>query len=136
MLHGETGNDWLGVSGNFNQLFGGAGNDWLGATGDNNTLDGGAGNDTLVAAPGTHQGDVFNYRPGYAQDEIIGFSRHNAGGTDVVSIQGFGVTTFAQLQTFMTQSGGDTVITLNTADILIVRGVAPGTLQASDFLLA
>ena len=126
VLHGETGNDWLGVSGDLNQLFGGAGNDWLGATGDNNTLDGGAGNDTLVAAPGTHQGDVFNYRPGYAQDEIIGFSRHNAGGTDVVSIQGFGVTTFGQLQTFMTQSGGDTVITLNTADILIVRGVAPG----------
>ena len=89
-----------------------------------------------MAAPGTHQGDVFNYRPGYALDEIIGFARHNAGGTDMVSIQGFGVTIFTQLQTFMTQSGGDTVITLNTADILIVRGVAPGTLQALDFLLA
>ena len=106
------------MSGNNNSLFGGAGNDWLGATGNNNVLDGGAGNDTLVAAPGGHLADVFNYRPGYAQDEIIGFARHNAGGTDVVSIQGFGVTTFAQLQGFMTQSGGDTVITLNTADIL------------------
>ena len=89
-----------------------------------------------LSTPGTHQGDVFNYRPGYAQDEVIGFARHNAGGTDVISIQGFGVTTFGQLQAFMTQSGADTVITLNTADILTVRNVAPGTLQASDFLLA
>ena len=88
MLHGETGNDWLGVSGNFNTLFGGAGNDFLGATGNNNTLDGGTGNDTMVAPPAAHQGDVFNYRPGYAQDEIIGFARHNAGGTDVVSSSG------------------------------------------------
>ena len=54
----------------------------------------------------------------------------------MVSIQGFGVTTFAQLQGFMTQSGGDTVITLNTADILTVRNVAPNQWQADDFLLA
>ena len=135
-LHGEAGNDWLGVSGNINTLFGGAGNDWLGATGNGNTLDGGAGNDTLVAAPGGHLADVFNYRPGYAQDEIIGFARHGAGGTDVVSIQGFGVTTFAQLQGFMTQSGADTVITLNTADILTIRNVLPAQWQATDFQLA
>jgi len=133
VLHGETGNDWLGVSGNSSQLFGGAGNDWLGATGDNNTLDGGTGNDTLVAATGTHQGDVFNYRASYAQDEIIGFSRHQTGGTDMVSIQGFGVTTFAQLQTLMTQSGVDTVITFDTADILTIRNVLPGEWQATDF---
>ena len=36
----------------------------------------------------------------------------------------------------MTQGGSDTVITLNTADIFTVRGVTPGQLQASDFLLA
>ncbi len=94
VLHGETGNDWVGVSGHLCQLFGGAGNDWLGATGSGNVLDGGTGNDTLVAATAAHQGDVFNYRPGYAQDEIQGFARHNADGTDVISIQGFGVTTF------------------------------------------
>ena len=136
MLHGETGNDWLGVSGHFSQLFGGAGNDWLGATGSGNVLDGGAGNDTLVAATAAHQGDVFNYRPGYAQDELIGFARHGGGGTDVVSIQGFGVTTFGQLQGLMTQSGADTVITFNTADILTIRNVLPSQWLATDFQLA
>ena len=136
VLHGETGNDWLGVSGHLSQLFGGAGNDWLGATGSGNVLDGGAGNDTLVAATAAHQGDVFNYRAGYAQDEVIGFARHGDGGTDVVSIQGFGVTTFGQLQTLMTQSGADTVITFNTADILTIRNVLPGQWLDTDFQLA
>ncbi len=73
---------------------------------------------------------------GYAQDELIGFARHGAGGTDVVSIQGFGVTTFAQLQGLMMQSGADTVITFNTADILTIRNVLPGDWLATDFQLA
>ena len=154
VLHGDGSNDFVGSTGNLNegwgdanddqlffvgnqnQLYGGAGNDWLGATGDNNTLDGGTGNDTWWRRRPAHQGDVFNYRPGYAQDEVIGFARHNAGGTDVVSIQVFGVTTFAQLQGLMTQSGADTVITFNTPDILTIRNVLPGQWQATDFQLA
>ena len=77
---------------------------------------------------------------GYAQDELnqpFGGARNGwLGATDVVSIQGFGVTTFAQLQGLMMQSGADTVITFNTADILTIRNVLPGDWLATDFQLA
>ena len=84
------------------------------------------------------QGDVFNYRPGLCAGRTsLGFARHGQpGGTDVVSIQGFGLTTFAQLQGLMMQSGADTVITFNTADILTIRNVLPGDWLATDFQLA
>jgi hypothetical protein len=54
----------------------------------------------------------------------------------VLSIQGFGVTTFAQLQTPMTRSGADMVITFNGADIRVVRNVLPSAWEAADFQLA
>ena len=133
-MDGGDGDDFVGVSGNTNALVGGAGNDYVGATGNNNDLDGGFGNDTLEAAAG-HTGDRFIYHAGYGQDQIIGFCRAGGGGTDIVNIQGFGLADFAALQPFMSQSGADTVITLNGADILTIRNVLPSELLATDFQL-
>jgi Ca2+-binding RTX toxin-like protein len=49
-LYGETGDDWVGCSGNSNLVNGAQGNDYLAATGNANLFDGGAGNDMLVLA--------------------------------------------------------------------------------------
>ena len=134
-LYGFDGDDWVGASGSGSQLNGGIGNDYVATTGNNCILDGGMGNDHLVAAAG-HAGDKFVFWAFWGQDQITGFATHGSGGTDIVDIRGFGVTTFAQLQGLMTQSGADTVITFNTADILTIRNVLPAEWQVTDFQLA
>ena len=128
-LYGEAGHDWLGVSGSNNSLFGGAGNDWLGATGNNNTLDGGFGNDTLVSAA-ANLNTTFVFHAGYGQDEAIGF---DSSANHVANLETFGIADFNELQAFMAQVGSDVVITLNTADIFTLRGVALGSLGAGNF---
>ena len=67
---------------------------------DLSVLAGGAGNDTLVAATAAPQGDVFNYQARLCAgrgDRLRTPQRRRH--PHVVSIQGFGVTTFGQLQT-------------------------------------
>src|SRR5262245_45069160 len=134
-LYGSTGNDWIGVSGDNNFLNGAQGNDYIAATGNCNTLDGGAGNDQLVA--GAHAGDRFVFHPGYGIDSITGFAPHggggDAGGTDVIDLNGFGLN-FTTLQPFLSNVGGNAVITINAATVLTIIGVTSAQLQASDFL--
>jgi hypothetical protein len=134
-LYGQIGNDYLGVSGNNNVLDGAQGDDYIAASGDSNTLDGGAGNDQLVA--GGHAGDRFVFHPGYGMDSITGFLRHgsggDAGGTDVIDVNGFGLN-FTTIQAFMADAGGNCVITLNGADVLTVIGVTKAQFLASDFI--
>ena len=80
------------VSAHASSLFGGVGNDYVAATGDGNVLDGGVGDDHLVAAAG-HADDIFVFQVAYGMDDVTGFARHGAGGTDVITIQGFGIAT-------------------------------------------
>jgi ELWxxDGT repeat protein len=135
VLFGENGNDWVGASGNGNYLSGGSGNDYVAATGNTNRLDNGAGNDMLVVAAG-HQGDTFVFHAGYGLDEIQGFARHGAGGTDVIDLKGFGLANFAAVQALLTDSGPNAVLTINAVTVLTIDGVLKAQLQASDFLLA
>ena len=85
--------------------------------------------------PGT-PATASSIHAGYGQDQILGFAEHGGGGTDIVDIQGFGLADFAALLPFMSQSGADTVITLNGADILTIRNVLPSELLATDFQFA
>ena len=131
-LFGGTDNDIVGVSGVGNSLFGEAGIDVLAATGNNNTLDGGAGNDTLFAAAG-HSGDHFVFQFGYEHDIVQGFS---TAGNDIVHLESFGLGSFANLQTFMSQVGNDVRISFDVAHSLILQNVQLNTLNAGDFDLA
>ena len=107
------------------------GNDYIAATGNSNVLDGGAGNDQLVA--GSHSGDRFVLHPSYGMDSITGFARHGAGGTDVIDVNGFGLT-FTTLQQYLADVSGNCVIMLDAATILTIEGVTKAQLQASDFV--
>ena len=69
------------------------------------------------------------FSPGYESDTVEGFDPSS----DVVSMQQF-VTTFAELQTHMTQSGADTVITFGS-DVLTLKDTLIGALAPDDFLL-
>ena len=132
ILYGQIGNDYLGVSGNNNVLDGAQGDDFVAASGNGNTLDGGANNDQLVAG-GAHTGDRFVFHPGYGMDSVTGFSRHSAGGTDVIDVNGFGLN-FTTLQPFMADVGGNCVITLDAATVLTVIGVTKAQFLATDFI--
>src|SRR5262245_7642525 len=118
---GLDGNDWVGVSGDYNKLFGDFGNDYLAATGDFNFFDCGPGNDQMVAAP-VHLNNFFVFFPGSGQDSITGFEGEGtAVGGDVIDLRGFGLANFAALDPYMSQVGADTVITLNGTDILTLK---------------
>jgi Ca2+-binding RTX toxin-like protein len=134
-MFGESGNDWLGCSGNGNYMAAGAGNDYVAATGNTNLLDGGAGNDTLLAAAG-HQGDTFVFHAGYGQDDITGFARHGAGGTDVIDMKGFGLTFASLMNSYATDTANGVLIALDGATSLTIHDVTKAQLAASDFLLA
>lgn len=131
-LYGGEGDDWVGCSGNSNMLFGGAGDDRLGASGHNNTLDGGIGDDILVVAAG-HSAATFVYQAGYGRDTIVGFTGHGAGGTDVVNLRGFGLSSLADLMPYLAQDGSDVVLTLNSADAIVFRNTLLGQFHANDF---
>ena len=63
----------------------------------------------------------------------MNFSRHGAGGSDVVDLNGFGLN-FSSLQGYMADIGGNCVITLDAATTLTIDGISKGQLLASDFL--
>jgi Ca2+-binding RTX toxin-like protein len=124
------GGTWIGVSGSGNFLFGTNGNDYVAASGNNNTLDGGLGNDTLVA--GAHAGNRYVFHVGYGQDTISNFARHQAGGTDIIDLNGFGLN-FASLQHYLVD-GPNVMIRIDAATILTINGVTIPQLQARDFI--
>ena len=132
-LYGETGDDWIGCSGNGNVLNGAQGNDYLAASGNNNTLDGGAGNDILLAG-GAHGGDRFVFHVGYGMDTVVNFSRHGAGGSDIVDLNGFGLN-FSSLQGYMADVGGNCVITLDAATSPDDRRDQQGTAASQRLLV-
>ena len=68
---------------------------------------------------------------GSGQDSITGFE----GGfdNDRVDLRGFGLADFTALQSYLSQVGADTVITLNGADILTLKNINSGTLFFDDF---
>ena len=107
-----------------------AGNDYLAATGNINYFNGGPGNDQMVAAAGQRNNlYVFQARLRAGLDHRI--RRRNG---DRVDLRGFGLANLAALGPFISQAGADTVITLNAADILTLKSINQGTLQANDFV--
>jgi Ca2+-binding RTX toxin-like protein len=69
-----------------------------------NVLDGSGGADILTGGGGA---DIFRIQKGEANDIITDFSSD-----DTVQLSGFGVTSFAQLRSQMTERNGSTVIDL------------------------
>ena len=133
-LYGETGDDWVGGSGNNMLLNGAQGNDYLAASGNNNTLDGGAGNDALVCG-GAHSTNRFVFHAGYGHDTVTNFSRHSAGGSDVIDLNGFGLSWSALEATYLRyQPDGSALITIDAATSLRIAGTPINTLHASDFI--
>ena len=66
-------------------------------------------------------------------DIVQGFS---TAGNDIVHLESFGLGSFANLQTFMSQVGNDVRISFDVAHSLILQNVQLNTLNAGHFDLA
>lgn len=125
-----TGNDYAqkmqGNEGD-NILTGGGGNDGLIGGGGADVLIGGTGLDKLTGGLGA---DTFVFEHGGQMDQIVDF----AVGTDKADLTAFGLT-WQDVQAAMTESNGNTILTLGGGDSVVFAGVSEASLSASDFLL-
>jgi Ca2+-binding RTX toxin-like protein len=90
------------------------------------TLNGLAGDDVLVGGAG---GDLFKVAAGNGSDAIMNFKPSS----DVIQLSGYGVTTFAQLQSLATQVGSDVKLSFTNGESLVIRDVSLSSLTAYDF---
>lgn len=97
---------------------------WAGETGA--TLDGRQGDDVLVGGAGA---DVFKVASGNGSDAILNFQV----GRDVITLEGYGLTSFAHLVSLGQQVGDDVVFTFANQERLVVTDVSMGDLNSFDF---
>jgi len=95
--------------------------------------------DTLnVLAGGTHSlagtgaNDTFVFQPHAGHDSITGFVTSGPG-HDVLSLPASEFTSFAQVLSDVSQSGGDTVIKISGHDTITLLGVFASALTPRDF---
>ncbi len=121
-IFGGNGND---------SLYGGNGYDTLSAGAGNDYIDGGYGDDSLIGGSGN---DIFAITTRqFGNDTITDFTQ----GQDKIDLSFLHIGDLAALQSFMSQSGVNTVISLKydgDAESITIKGVVPGALTASDFI--
>lgn len=102
----------------------------VGNSGDN-VLTGGGGNDILTGGAGH---DTFVFGKGAGSDIITDFEAGTGQG-DVAQIDGYGFTSFAGVQSAMTQHGADVWLALSPTDTLVFRNHHVSEFAADDFRL-
>ena len=119
---------------NFNDtILGDAANNVLQGQSGNDVLDGRGGNDILTGGIGS---DLFFYSSGV--DAITDFDQsggsfiHTEG--DTIDLAGSGITTWAQLQSIMSQNGVNTLINFGGGNTMTLNNVTATNLTASDFM--
>ncbi|MDB5622621.1 MAG: hypothetical protein JWR39_1184, partial [Devosia sp.] len=90
------------------------------------TLYGAAGDDVLVGGAG---GDVFRIVAGSGSEAVVSFQH----GWDAISLEGYGIGSFAALQALTQQVGSDVQISFANGEILVMRDIDGATLSAADF---
>ena len=92
------------------------------------TLDGKGGNDVLTGGAGA---DVFITQKGGGQDLVTDFQN----GVDSVRLDNFGLTSFGQVQSLMSQQGKNVVLNLGGGDSLTLANHNVADFSAQDFKL-
>jgi len=117
----------LTVTGNGRQAVGNALDNIIVGGNGTQTLDGGAGDDVLIGNAGA---DIYALSAGNGSDLIVGFAAE-----DSVRLTGYGITSFGQLSSQLTQQGDDAVLDLGNGEILVFADTAAGDLSAEQFAL-
>jgi Ca2+-binding RTX toxin-like protein len=129
-VYGGGGDDYI-TAYNWNlQIVGDDGNDVLEAQDSSIGLTGGAGADYFVFDP-TTIADL----PGWITD--WGFIRDYADGTDKIAIINSSlVTSFSQLQPFLSQSGSNVAIQITGLQTIFIENISLSSLDATDFVFS
>jgi Ca2+-binding RTX toxin-like protein len=139
LIYGGSGNNTIAGGGGIDLLFGGqgndvvsgdAGNDYVFGNDGNDTLAGGQGNDILAGGQGA---DRFVYQAGGGKDEITDFT---AAQGDTVQLQGTGISSFAQLQSYLAQDSQGVWINLDQNNAIHLQGTTIAQLAASNFIFS
>ncbi|WP_082507779.1 family 16 glycosylhydrolase [Methylobacterium sp. Leaf113] len=94
------------------------------------TIDGGLGNDVLIGGGGR---DTFLVTKGDGSDVIVDFQTSGAG--DLARLDGYSLTSFAQVKSAMSQVGSDVKLALSGSESLIFRNHKIADFTADDFQL-
>lgn len=92
------------------------------------TLDGAGGNDLLIGGGGR---DKYLVKKGHGSDTIADFQP----GTDVVTLDGFALDSFAAVKAAMTQAGSDVKLALGGGEVLTFEDRLVADFSAADFVL-
>jgi Ca2+-binding RTX toxin-like protein len=112
-----------------NVLTGGAGANTINAGAGNDTLIGGAGDDLLAGGAGN---DTFVFGAGFGHDTVADFVAGAASGDVLEFHDGLFADSSAVLAA-ATQSGSDTIITIDAATSIILQNVTLANLSQDDF---
>ena len=105
------------------------------AYGSGNRIIGGGGNDTLINnTPGSMNFFSFNAAEGAGHTTVQGFAAAGVS-HDFIQLTDYGFTTFASVQSHLSQVGADTLLTLGAGQDVLFKNVTVASLTASDFLL-
>ena len=96
-----------------------------------NAITGGLGNDILTGGAGR---DTFSFQRGDGSDIITDFQAGTSG-PDLVRLKDYGFSTFAEVQSAMTQVGDDTHLALSSFETLVFRDMQASSFAENDFLL-
>jgi len=95
-----------------------------------NNIYGNANSNILTGGLGN---DHYFFTADNAHDTLTEFAPGDAYG-DLITLSAFGILSFAELQSYMSQVGNDTVITFDAANDITLKNVILGFLNANDFL--
>lgn len=138
IVAGGSGNDTM-IGGAYAEDFnGGTGNDVLNGGSGDDILDGGPGRDTLTGGKGddilTGVGgvDTFNFSGNFGNDTITDF-QPTGSFHDIIHFAHNDFANYTDLQAHMVQDDADVVITLDSADTIVLHNVMLGSLTSADF---
>ncbi len=102
------------------------------------TINGGGGYDTFIIGTGSNtynpsgEFDHFDFGAGFGNDIIDGFKTGT--GHDYITFSGGDFTSYTELQTHMTQVGGNTIITLESGSTIELHALTMAHLSSADFV--
>lgn len=121
-VYGTTGDQTLtGTSGN-DFLFSGTGND---------VIIGGAGNDWIDFGSLHTSTDTLTFSAGDGHDTVTNFNTAH----DVIDISSFGLGSFANVASLITEVGVNAVINFATGEVITLTNVDHNNLHSSNFLV-
>jgi len=132
-LYGGTGNDYIDGGNTNDELYGETGNDTLIGGQGEDYLAGGSGNDVLTGdgSGGSAKEDVFYYESNFGDDTITDFDLDKDTLEFSENINGTSIDDPADLAAYITEVGGNAVISFPNGDSITLQGVSQGDLIAT-----